>query len=261
MIVQQEKMLPAKQAAVGMQLWSYIRNQFNQELDTSSDPFGSSADCAVYQSEGRFEAKLRAIWTDGKAEVGRVRGEERRGEERREEKRTGEKRREEERREEKRGEEKRRREEKRREEKRREEKRRAEQSREEERRGEKKREDQRKEDAGARKGRKTVVHCAFPGICGSGSKSRLAKAAGAASSGQMRDEKRCCGVKHIPKSTCTKRCIQTWFWVASSIQGEMFIRDATKSGADILTGVAFWSIRSSGLLRRCCVAGAALRMN
>ena len=81
MIVQQEKMLPAKQAAVGMQLWSYIRNQFNQELDTSSDPFGSSADCAVYQSEGRFEAKLRAIWTDGKAEVGRVRGEERRGEE------------------------------------------------------------------------------------------------------------------------------------------------------------------------------------
>ena len=133
MIVQQEKMLPAKQAAVGMQLWSYIRNQFNQELDTSSDPFGSSADCAVYQSEGRFEAKLRAIWTDGKAEVGRVRGEERRGEERREEKRTGEKRREEERREEKRGEE------KRREEKRREEKRRAEQSRAEKRRGEERR--------------------------------------------------------------------------------------------------------------------------
>ena len=173
------------------------------------------------------------------------RGEERRGDERRGEKRRGQGRREE----------------KRREEKRREEKSRAEQSREEERRGEKKREDQRKEDAGARKGRKTVVHCAFPGICGSGSKSRLAKAAGAASSGQMRDENRCCGVKHIPKSTCTKRCIQTWFWVASSIQGEMFIRDATKSGADILTGVAFWSIRSSGLLRRCCVAGAALRMN
>ena len=243
MIVQQEKMLPAKQAAVGMQLWSYIRNQFNQELDTSSDPFGSSADCAVYQSEGRFE--------DGPMEKQRLeeseerRGEERRGDERRGEKRRGQGRREE----------------KRREEKRREEKSRAEQSREEERRGEKKREDQRKEDAGARKGRKTVVHCAFPGICGSGSKSRLAKAAGAASSGQMRDEKRCCGVKHIPKSTCTKRCIQTWFWVASSIQGEMFIRDATKSGADILTGVAFWSIRSSGLLRRCCVAGAALRMN
>ena len=75
MIVQQESMLPAKQAAVGMQLWSYIRNKFNQELDTSSDPFGSSADCALYQSEGRFEAKLRAIWTDGKAEVGRVREE------------------------------------------------------------------------------------------------------------------------------------------------------------------------------------------
>ena len=63
------------------------------------------------------------------------------------------------------------------------------------RREEKKKEDQRreilkKEDPGARKGRKVAKHCVFPMICGSGgSKSRLAKAAGAEPSGQMRDER------------------------------------------------------------------------
>ena len=59
-------------------------------------------------------------------------------------------------------------------------------------RGEKsqKRKDQKKEDADAREGRKVAIHCVFPMICGSGgSKSRLAKAAGAEASGQMRDEK------------------------------------------------------------------------
>ena len=46
------------------------------------------------------------------------------------------------------------------------------------------------EDADARKGRKVAKHCVFPMICGSGgSKSRLAKAAGAEPAGQMRDEK------------------------------------------------------------------------
>ena len=106
----------------------------------------------------------------------------------------------------------------------------------EERRSEK-RKSQKKEDADARKGRKVAKHCVFPMICGSGgSKSRLAKAAGAEPSGQMRDEKlhavvarstcrsqkvqstpysdhfwklRCrksarrCGMKHISKSKCT----------------------------------------------------------
>ena len=90
----------------------------------------------------------------------------------------------------------------------------------------------------ARKGRKVTKHSVFPIICGSGgSKSRLAKAAGAEPSGQMRDEKvhavaarstfasekakntpgadhfwklRCrksarrCGRNHISKSKCTK---------------------------------------------------------
>ena len=66
----------------------------------------------------------------------------------------------------------------------------------EERRSEK-RKSPKKEDADARKGRKVAKHCVFPMICGSGgSKSRLAKAAGAEPakaagaepSGQMRDE-------------------------------------------------------------------------
>ena len=107
----------------------------------------------------------------------------------------------------------------------------------EERRSEK-RKSQNKEDADVRKGRKVAIHCVFPMICSSGgSKSRLAKAAGAEPSGQMRDEKlhavvarstfrsqnvqntpapdhfwqlRCrksarrCGAKHISKSKCTK---------------------------------------------------------
>ena len=101
-----------------------------------------------------------------------------------------------------------------------------------------KRKSQKKEDADARKGRKVAKHCVFPMICGSvGSKSRLAKAAGAEPACQMRDEKvhavvarstfasqnvqntsasdhfwklRCrksarrCGAKHISKSKCTK---------------------------------------------------------
>ena len=59
----------------------------------------------------------------------------------------------------------------------------------EERRSEQ-RKSQKKEDADARKGRKVAIHCVYPMICGSGgSKSRLAKAAGAEPSGQMRDEK------------------------------------------------------------------------
>ena len=58
----------------------------------------------------------------------------------------------------------------------------------EERRSEK-RKSQKKEDADARKGREVAKHCVFPMICGSGgSKSRLAKAAGAEPAGQMRDE-------------------------------------------------------------------------
>ena len=53
-----------------------------------------------------------------------------------------------------------------------------------------KRKDQKKEDAGARQGRQVAKHCVFSWFCGSGGlKSRLAKAAGAETSGEMRDEK------------------------------------------------------------------------
>ena len=115
--------------------------------------------------------------------------------------------------------------------------RREEKRREEERRSQK-RKSQKKEDPGARKGSKVAKHRVFPMVCGSGgSKSRLAKAAGAEPAGQMRDEKlhavvarstfrsqnvqntplsdhfwkvRCrkiacrCGAKHVSKSKCTK---------------------------------------------------------
>ena len=136
--------------------------------------------------EGSLEVKLPTIWTDGKAEVGRVKEEKKRSV-RRSEKRNREK----------------------------------------------------KEDAGARKGRKVAIDCAFPMICGSwGLKRNLAKAAGAEPAGQMRDEKfhavvarstcpseeakntsrsdhfwklrcatksaRCWGAKHIPKSKVSK---------------------------------------------------------
>ena len=63
-------------------------------------------------------------------------------------------------------------------------------------------ESQKKEDAGALKGREVAIHCVFPMIWGSGgSKSNLAKAAGAEPAGRMRDEKvaRRCGAKHICK--------------------------------------------------------------
>ena len=118
----------------------------------------------------------------------------------------------------------------------------AEQGRGREKRKMRRKKSKKKEDADAWKGRKVAKHSVFPMIWGSGgSKSRLAKAAGAEPAGQMRDEKlhavvarstfasqnvqntwcsehfwklRCrksarrCGAKHISKWKCTKhtRC-------------------------------------------------------
>jgi hypothetical protein len=84
--------------------------------------------------------------------------------------------------------------------------------REEQRRREKKRrlekrQSEKKEGAGWRKGGKVTKHCVFPMICGSGgSKSRLAKAAGAEPAGQMRDEK-----LHavLVRSTCPSQNVQS----------------------------------------------------
>ena len=189
------------------------------------------------------------------------------------------------------------------------------------------------------KSRNTVF---FPMVCGSGGlKSRLAKAAGAEPSGQMRDEKvqavvarstfvsqkakntsrsdrfwklwcrksaRRCGAKHISKSKCDKHHMlgplfdvqmsfrvagardcgpcQKWekrdgfvafpetmadvgrlkrickdaFSVAGAVQATCSSEMLGGPGADSLREVAFWSLRSSGLLRWFCVTGSALRM-
>ena len=95
----------------------------------------------VHMFEGSLEVKLPTIWTNGKAQVGRVREEKRREGKRREGKR-----------EEKGREEKRREEEKKEEERRKKKK--------EERRS-KKRKSQEKEDPGARHGRKVAKRCVF----------------------------------------------------------------------------------------------------
>ena len=130
----------------------------------------------------------------------------------------------------------------------------------EERRSEK-RKSQKKEDADARKGKKVAKHCVFPMICGSGgSKSRLAKAAGAEPAGQRSDEKlhavvarstfpsqnvqntptsdhflevemsksaRRCGAKHISKSICTKHLsVGSLFEVAMSKKRTPLWREA-----------------------------------
>ena len=88
----------------------------------------------------------------------------------------------------------------------------------EERRSEK-RKSQKKEDADARKGRKVAKHCVFPMICGSGgSKSRLAKAAGAEPAGQMRDEK-----LHavVARSTFPSQNVQNTFSFGPLLEVEM----------------------------------------
>ena len=154
------------------------------------------------------------------------------------------------------------------------------------------------------KSRNTVF---FPMICGSGgSKSRLAKAAGAEPSGQMRDEKLHAVVAHfeikmykahqlrttfgrsdvvsrgrrkgspsqkwanregfvaLPKTMAgvghLKRICKDAFSVAGAVQETSSSELLGGPGADFLRRVAFWSLRSSGLLRWFCVTGAALRM-
>ena len=120
--------------------------------------------------------------------------------------------------------------------------------REEKSRREKIREEKESEErrSGTRKGSKVTKHFVFPTFSGSrGSKSRLAKAAGAEPCGQMRDDKlhavvarstfpsqnvqstptldhfwklscrknaRRCGAKHISKSKCTKHVSLRHFW-------------------------------------------------
>ena len=86
--------------------------------------------------------------------------------------------------------------------------------RDEERRSEK-RKSQKKEDAGAQKGRKVAKHGVFPMICGSrGSNSRLARAAGAEPSGEMRDEKLHAVMARstFRSQKCKKLTVSDHFW-------------------------------------------------
>ena len=65
--------------------------------------------------------------------------------------------------------------------------------------------------------------------------------------------KRMAGVGHV------KRICKDAFSVACAIQ-ETSSSELGGEGGDFLRGVAFWSIRSCGMLRWFCVTGAALRM-
>ena len=70
-------------------------------------------------------------------------------------------------------------------------------------------------DAGARKGRNVAKHCVFPSKRGSsGSKSKLAKAAGAETSGQMRNEKLHAIVARntLESEKCQKIPFSNHFW-------------------------------------------------
>ena len=76
-------------------------------------------------------------------------------------------------------------------------------------------ESQKREHAGARKGRKVAIHSVSPMIWGSwGSKSNLAKAAGAEPAGQMRDEKLHAVVARstFPSQKGKKNTVSDHFW-------------------------------------------------
>ena len=69
---------------------------------------------------------------------------------------------------------------------------------------------QKKEGADAQKGRKVAKHCIFPMICGSGrSKSRLAKAAGAEPSGEMKNCTRLWREAHLQVKMCKIHQVRT----------------------------------------------------
>ena len=157
----------------------------------------------------------------------------------------------------------------------------------EERRSEK-RKSQKKEDADARKGRKVVKHCVFPMNFGSGgSKSRLAKAAGAEPAGQMRDEKlhaavarsrfriqnvqnisfsdhfwtlRCrksarrCGSKHIPSQNVQNTPCSDHFWKLRCRKSARVVARSTCPSQNVQSTPGsdhFWKLRYRKSVRHC----------
>ena len=110
-------------------------------------------------------------------------------------------------------------------------------------------ESQKREDAGARKGSKVAKHCVFPLSCGSGrSKSRLAKAAGAEPSGQMKDEKLHAVMARstFGSKKCQNTSVSEHFWKLSCGKVHAVVARSTfgskkcqnTSGAD-----DFWKLR------------------
>ena len=119
------------------------------------------------------------------------------------------------------------------------------------------RKSEKKEDAGARKGRKVTIHCVFPMLCGSrGSKSKLAKAAGAEPSGQMRNEK-----LHavVARSTFPSQHVQNTpfpdhFWKLRCQKVNAVVARSTFPSQNVKSTTCsdhFWKLRCRKIARRC----------
>ena len=127
------------------------------------------------------------------------------------------------------------------------------------RRASEKRKSEKKEDASARKGRKIANQCVFPVICGSGgSKSRLAKAAGAEPSRQMRDENLHTVVARstFPSQNAQSTSASEHFWKlrcwkSASRCGAMHI--LSQNVPDTSRSEHFWKLRCRKSARRCGV--------
>ena len=143
-------------------------------------------------------------------------------------------------------------------EKRRAEERRGEERRLEERRSEK-RKSQKKEDADARKGRKVAKHCVFPMICGSGgSKSRLAKAAGAERSQLARWEMKNCTPlwreAHVEVKMYKTHQVRTTFGSCDVEKVHAVVARSTFPSQNVQNTSAsdhFWKLRCRKSARRC----------
>ena len=136
--------------------------------------------------------------------------------------------------------------------------------------------------------REVAKHCVFPMICGSGgSKSRLAKAAGAEPAGQMSDEKLravvtrstfrsqnvqntprsdhfwklrcrksacCCGAKHISKWKCTKHHVRITFGSCDVEKVHAVVARSTFPSENVQStpwSDHFWRLRCRKSARRC----------
>ena len=135
----------------------------------------------------------------------------------------------------------------------------AEQGRGREKRKIRRKKSKKKEDADAWRGRKVAKHCVFPMIWGSGgSKSRLAKAAGAEPDERWKIARRY-GAKHISKTNCTKHTVQnthcrTTFgsWDVEKVHA-VVARSAFPSQNAQNTPLSdhFWKLRCRKSARRC----------